>query len=413
MVKEKVTVIYERLSHLGLVAILICSTPAMAAQPSPSLAEMLDAAVARNPGVELADAERNVGQALQRKAAQPLSGDPTFNIKYQTDAVGSGSGYREWESGVELPLWLPGHAGSYAREGEQALSASDALLSAKRLDIAGEVRERLWSALIARGEAAQSQAAVEAANELFVDVQRRVEAGELPRSDRLLAEKTLLEHQESAEQAKTRARQAALLFDRYTGLDLPERPDQEQPLLEDQIGEDHPAMRLSQARVEQARARRDRVSSERRTGPSVWVGGKSAKAMAGSDYVSAIGVEISMPFGTGGHTAPALAEAEASLTQAQVEATATRLALEDELARAALELERARAATAQTERRSRLAEESLKLSRRAFSLGETDLIRLLQAQADALAARHDLEIRQLELGQAVARLNQAQGVIPQ
>lgn len=180
MVKEKVTVIYERLSHLGLVAILICSTPAMAAQPSPSLAEMLDAAVARNPGVELADAERNVGQALQRKAAQPLSGDPTFNIKYQTDAVGSGSGYREWESGVELPLWLPGHAGSYAREGEQALSASDALLSAKRLDIAGEVRERLWSALIARGEAAQSQAAVEAANELFVDVQRRVEAGELP-----------------------------------------------------------------------------------------------------------------------------------------------------------------------------------------------------------------------------------------
>ena len=120
-----------------------------------------------------------------------------------------------------------------------------------------------------------------------------------------------------------------------------------------------------------------------------------------------------MPFGGGAHTAPALAEAEAALTQAQVEYNDTRLALEDTLTLARLELERANATLEQTARRRTLAEESLELGRRAFHLGETDLVRLLQTQADALSARHDHEIRQLEYGQALARLNQALGVIPQ
>jgi hypothetical protein len=34
-------------------------------------------------------------------------------------------------------------------------------------------------------------------------------------------------------------------------------------------------------------------------------------------------------------------------------------------------------------------------------------------QADAIDARHDQQIRQLDVGQAIARLNQSLGVIPQ
>lgn len=401
-----------RRASFGVLAVLITGL-AQAAPSAPSLAQMVEAAVSRNPGIELAAAERNVGEALQRKAAQLFAGGPTANIKYQTDTIGSDLGYREWEGGIEVPLWLPGQAGSYEREADQTLRVSDVLQTAKRLEIAGQVRERLWSAAIARSEVEQANGAVKAARELLNDVQRRVEAGELPHTDRLLAEKALLEREEAAQQAQTRARQAAQLFTRYTGFDLPAEPGQEQIGNTEALNTEHPQLMLSHARVEQARARRNRVSAERRSGPSVWLGGKTSKAMAGSDYESAIGVEISMPFGEGGHTAPALAEAEAALTQTQVEHASTQLAFEDQFAQAGLERERALQAVEQTQRRSRLAEESLKLSRRAFSLGETDLIRLLQVQADALAARHDVEIRKLELAQAVARLNQVQGVIPQ
>ncbi len=397
---------------LPLCVFLMCaSSTAIAA--APSLGEMVSAAIARNPGMELAGAERGIADALQRKAEQPFAGDPSANLKYQTDAIGSDLGYREWEGGIDLPLWLPGQADGYAQEAARTEDVSQAITDTIRLETAGRVRERLWAAAIARSEAEQAQDALNVANRLFEDVQRRVQAGELPRSDRLMAEKELLQREERLQLARNQAVQAERLFTRYTGLDAPTRPPLERPELAAGQGTDHPLLQLAQQRVERARAHRDRVSGERRQGPNLWLGGKTAKVAAGYNYESAVGVELSMPFGTAGHAAPALAEAESALTQAQVEQAATRLDLEDAQTLASLELESATAALTQTARRLALAEESLALSRRAFELGETDLVRLLQAQADALSARHDDQIRQLEHGQAIARLNQALGVIPQ
>ena len=398
--------------YVGVVAILLGSAITAPALASPSLAQMLEAALSRNPGIELADAERSIGDALRRKSEQPFAGDPAANVKYQSDALGSDHGYREWEGGIEMPLWLPGQADSYAREATRTDQVSDVLRSAKRLEIAGEVRDRLWSAEIARGEAVQAEAGVTAAKELYADVQRRVDAGELPRTDLLLAEKAVLEREEIALLAQTRFEQAQQSFSYYTGLDLPSNPREETPHREKTLNPEHPLLLLSRGRVDQARARRERVNAERHAGPSLWLGGKTTKAVAGSEYESSVGVEISMPFGTGAHAAPALAEAESSLTQAQVDDAGARRDLEDRLAEALFDLARTEAAIEQAGKRNRLADESLKLNKRAFSLGETDLIHLLQAQADALAARHDLEIRRLERAHAIARLNQAQGVIP-
>lgn len=393
--------------------VLLFVGPTGVLQAATSLAEMVSAAAARNPGIELAEAERGIADALQRKAEQPFADAPSANLKYQTDAIGSDLGYREWEGGVDLPLWLPGQSDRYAREAERRRAVSDSIDDARRLELAGEVRERLWKLVIARSEVEQNRSALEVARGLLNDVQRRVEAGELPRSDRLLAHKELLLREESLQRAGLQATEAERLFNRYTGLDAPSEPLREAPPAEVALSPEHPRLRLAQRRLERARAHRERISGERRRGPNLWLGGKSARAATGADYESAIGVELSVAFGSGPHTAPALAEAEAELTRARVEHSDTRRMLEDALTRARLGLERADAALDQTERRRALAEESLKLSRRAFDLGETDLVRLLQAQADALSARHDYEIRRLEYGQALARLNQALGVLPQ
>jgi cobalt-zinc-cadmium efflux system outer membrane protein len=396
---------------LGLLA-LLCTSPGLT-QAAYSLTEMLAAAVARNPQMAVADAERRVADALRRKAEQPFADSPSANVKYQTDQIGSDLGYREWEGGVDLPLWLPGQPASYAREAAQTLEVSDSVSDSTRLEIAGELRERLWTAAIARGELEQARSARDVADRLLQDVRQRVDAGELPRSDQLLAEKELLQREEVLLEVSNRAAQAERLFTRYTGLEAPAEPAPEQVNTPAGLAPGHPALQLTQRQIDRARAHRDRIGKVRRSGPNLWVGGKTVKAMAGSGYDSAIGIELSLPFGGAAHTAPELAEAEAELTRAQVAHSAAGLALEDALTRASLELDRARSVVQQTERRLALAEESLQLSRRAFDLGETDLVRLLQAQADAFAARDDHEIRQLEHGQAVARLNQALGVIPQ
>lgn len=387
-----------------------------AAQSSPaevSLADAVAAAYARQQDGRVAQAQRDLGQALETRVSQFLSGDPSFNLKYQTDAVGAGDGYREWEGGVNLPLWWPGQRSAQRREAERVYGSADALARARKLVVTGEVRERLWGLALARSAQQEAQLAYDSAQQLERDISRRVEAGELPRSDLLLAQKETLAREDDLRQAINRAQQAERRFQSYTGLsEVPAAQTEALSKVPD-LSAQHPMLALVMADTERARARRDRVASERRSGTSLWVGGKTVRDTSGADYNSAVGLEINVPFGSRSHAAPALAEAEAALTEATVNQQRTRLELEGALAAARLEHERAAAALQRSSARKSLADESLKLSRRAFELGETDLVRLLQARRDALSAHSEFEMRRLQLGQAIARLNQISGVIPQ
>lgn len=395
-----------------LLPLLLC-LGAMPIQAASSLGELVQAALARNPGAALSRAQRDIGQALQRRADHPLADAPSVNIKYQTDQLGADTGYREWEGGVDLPLWLPGQAEALASEAEQYQRGADVLARMHELAVSGELRERLWSAALTKADARQAELARDTARQLFDDVERRVAAGELPRSDSLLAEKDLVQREQALQAANSRAAQAIALWRRYTGLNLPTAPVVETPTQADQLNPRHPRLMQLQQGVDQARAHRNRVRANRQVGPNLWLGGKSTQAISGSGYDNSVGMEISMPIGGGAHGAPELAKAEAALTEAQVEQARAQLRLEDDLTQARLQWQLADSALAQSQRRADLAEQSLKLSRRAFELGETDLIRLLQAQSDALSARQDQQAARLRLGQAIARLNQTQGVVPQ
>ena len=400
----------RRRSGLGALLLLLAASPVALAQVS--LADAVSAAFARHPEASLAEARRELGQALGTRANQPLAGDPVFNLKYQTDALGSDNGYREWEGGVALPLWWPGQRSTRHREAERTLASADALARAKKLEVAGEVRERLWGLALARSAQKEAQLAYDSAKELERDINRRVEAGELPRSDLLLAKKETLGREDDLRQASNRARQAEELFKRYTGLEEVSAVQAETLTDSLELSEQHPLLNLASIDAERSRAHRDRVATDRRAGSSLWVGGKSTRDLSGGSYDSAVGLEIAIPLGTRAHAAPALAQAEEALTEALARQNRARRELQEALAAARLERQRTEEALERAARRQSLADESLRLSRRAFELGETDLVRLLQARSDALAAHHDLEVRRLEVCQAVARLNQILGVIP-
>lgn len=396
----------SRCSRLGALLLLAATSPAAMAQVS--LDAAVNAAFERHPESRLAQARRDLGQALELQSTQTFAGDAEFNLKYQTDAIGGDNGYREWEGGVNLPLWWPGQRSTQGQEAARTLVSADALSQAKRLEVAGVVRERLWALALERSRRDEAQLAYDSAVELERDIARRVEAGELARADLLLAQKEVIARDDDLRQA----REAEANLTLYTGLtDSP--PAAAEALLEDfRLPDQHPALVLSDADAERARAHRDRVAAERSTSPNLWLGGKSTQASAGAGYDASIGIEISVPLSTRAHTAPALAEAEAALTEALAAQARTRHELEEALAAALAAYDRARQALERSDRVQSLAEESLRLSRRAFELGEIDLVRLLQARNDALAAHQNLVIRRKEVGQATARINQALGVLP-
>jgi outer membrane protein TolC len=395
-----------------LLPLLLCLAAAQAGAGD-SLPALVQAALARNPGTELAAAEQSVAVALQQRADLPLAGAPSVNLRYQTDQLGSGDGYREWEGGVEMPLWLPGQAGSFATEAERHRGLAMAMAAEREWRIAGEVRSRLWAAALAEAEKSQAEAGRDVAESLVQDVRQRVEAGELPRSDQLLAEKDLLLRETALLQSDSRAQQAEKVFERYTGVAFSGSPSPETPVTGEAELQGHPRLRLLEQRAARARAHRDRVAANLNAGPSLWLGGKTARDTGADNYASAVGVEISVPFGGRSFNAAELAAAEQVLTEALTIQMQGSLDVEDELAQARIALDGSRAAIDKTRRSLDLAEESLRLSRRAFELGETGLIDLLRAQNDALQARNDHELSRLRHGQAIARLNQALGVLPQ
>ena len=403
----------SRASCRILCALLLCLTSTQLAAEA-SLQSLVQAALQRHPGSEMVQAQQGMADALQHRAEHPFAAPPRANLRYQTDQIGSDLGYREWEGGVEMPLWLPGQAGSFAREATQTRETADAYLRARTWEVSGEVRERLWTAALAASEQAQAEAARDVAKKLLLDVQRRVEAGELPRSDALLAEKDLLLREQALLQASNQATQAAGAFKHYTGFDFSAAAANEHSAqATDQLPANHPYLNWLEQQLAQARAHRDRISKNLHEGPTVWLGGKRARSTTVDAYESSVGLELSMPFGGHAHHAPELAEAEIALTQAQTESMKARLQMQEQLLQANLNLQNSATVIDKTQQRLELAEQSLRLSRRAFDLGETSLLQLLQAQADAINARNDHELSRLQHGQAIARLNQALGVLPQ
>lgn len=410
---ETILVLPNRWTAIFLSTAVILSALSVNVRATQALDQFVKAAATRNPGMELVTAERNMAQKLTAKSEQLFADPPTANLKYLNDALTSDLGYREWEGGIEMPLWLPGQAQSYSNEADRSLAASDTMSSVFMLKISGEVRSRLWAAAIARAESKQAQAAVSASRELLENVNKRVNAGELPQSNRLLAQNDLLFREEAFQVSEKKARQTAQLFYRYTGFELPDELTPETIHEPVALRPEHPRLQLAQNLVSRAEAYAERISETSHVGPSLWLGAKSVKEASNIDYETALGIEISLPFAEGAHHAPEIAAAETALTQVKMAQREIRIELQEALSTAQIELEGAENAAKYSKSRMSVANESLALNQRAFELGETDLFRLLEYQADALSAQNDYRIRQLELGEAAAKLNQALGVIPQ
>jgi len=379
----------------------------------PNLAAVVAAAYAFRQEAGPVQARRELGQALRQRAGSLLADDPSFNLKYQTDRVGSAKGFREWEGGTTLPLWWPGQRTAQRQAAEATLASAELLARARRLEVAGRVRELVWQLALAESRRTESRQALDSAQQLARSVERRVKAGDLPRSDRVLAESEVLSAEDAVAQAENRVQQALQAYRRYTGLQPPPATVPETVADVATLPGDHPRLALLANAVQRTRSERQRVSSERHKGTSLWLGGRSTRDVTGNGYDSALGMELNVPLGSRVANAPALRQAEETLSTAITEQRQAVSDLQSQLDQTRLDYQRARAALERAQQSRTLADESLQFTQRAFQLGETDLVRLLQARRAAITAHQNLQLRRLEVGRSAARLNQALGVIPQ
>lgn len=375
-----------------------------------TIADAVRVTLERDPHYPIHLATRAVGEGYRQQAGALLGGDPSLSLLAKSDQLlGTDNGYQEYEAAVSMPLWMPGQRGARQAIGERLDQQAGSELQLRTWEVAGKVLQAAWELRLAKSAQQQAQRQWDSAKTLQRDITRRVQAGELARADRLLAEQETLAREADFEDAVAEVEQAGLTWRSLTGLnELPVDLEQS-PVLATTPNPNHPRLIAAMDGVSTAQAMRNDTSKNRRARPVLTVYAKRDRGMRNDPFTNSIGAEVSIPFGSGAHSAPGLAKAEAELTGAQSDLAAVERALSLDQRQSERALQQAERRFKTAARRDTLARSRVKLSRRAFALGETDLYQLLLARQAAADAALELERSKLMIVRATALHNHALG----
>ena len=134
-------------------------------------------------------------EAWNRRGRSLIKDRPSLMLRYQSDRWGSDAGLDEHEAGIELPLWSWGGRSAVRTFGDAMMSESEAARSAMRWEVAGIVRQAVWSVALAENDRDLAEQSLETAARLVAIVERRFELGDVAERDVLLAQASHLEYQ--------------------------------------------------------------------------------------------------------------------------------------------------------------------------------------------------------------------------
>lgn len=400
------------LSHLLLIAVaLAIASPAAFSQAAPdSLKAAIDAAWQRWPQARTLEAKRDEIAAGRETARSWIAGSPSVGLSDRSDRWTDRTGIREREMSLSAPVWLPGQVTARQAQAEANAQDLDAQIAATRLAVAGEVRERLWAAAAAKENLAEALNREKYLSATADEVLRRVKAGDMARSDGILAQQEVLAAKAAVADAQLKLREALLRFTALTGSkEIP--PVAPEPLVASGP-EPHPRLRASRAAIESAQASVNVVNKTRSEPPTVGVAYRRERDAITGESAASVALALQIPIGTAARNRPLETAAHTQLETAKAEAAQVEAALQADIALAQEQVAVVTQAFEAASARAALAREHAQLIEKAFRLGERGLADMMRAQS----VLHDAEVaerqQRVAVGLAHARLNQALGVTP-
>jgi len=378
-----------------------------------SLAQVIDATFQQYPDSVLAAAYSQQARALEQRTASWIAGYPQLYLQWIDDRTFDRQGRVEVQTGYQIPLWgwkQREASGAVAREARQY---SEQFVRALRQEIAGQVREALWTLKRVENRYRLAEKIHEVAHRLSAVVRRRVELGDLARADLLLAEADQLEKQTGLIQAEAEVMHARKTYINLTRLTrMPDRFEETLSPIR-QIEPQHPALAAANGLIAQAQAEVEYVSRSKQSNqPSLLIGTQHDRGTRREGFNTATNVVIQVPFGGEAWNAPFVAEANLNLNRALAQRENLMRELEKALHEADHNLEVDQAALEIARRRQDIAETQLTMNRIAFDAGEISLIDYLRITASAEAAIRDAAEWDIRVKQDIAVRNQVVGVMP-
>lgn len=384
--------------------------PALAQMAPPDLKAALDAAWQRSPQARTLEARRDEAAAGREAAQSWIAGSPSIGLARRTDRWTDREGARETEVSLSAPIWLPSQQS--ARQTQAAVGADglEAQIAHARLKLAGEVRDRLWAVAAAREMLEEAKTHQKHLDAMAEEVMRRVNAGDLARTDGMLAQQEALAGKTAMVEAQARLQEALARFATLTGFS--DIPPAEPESVAAAMRDPHPRLLAARTAVRHAQASMNVVSKTRSEPPTVGVSMRRERDAVGADNASSVTFAVEIPIGTAARNRPLETAARTELATASAEAAQVEAALHTDIALARQQLAASQQALEAASVRAVLARDHAQLIEKAFRLGERGLAEMLRART----VLHEAEVaerqQRIAAGLARARLNQALGITP-
>lgn len=401
----------------ALVLALAAVVPVQAQQSAPgnaSIKQGFEAAWARQPEYRGAGLRRDAAAAAEQAAQRWIPEPPALEMTAKSDQMTTNTGAREYEAKVAVPIWLPNEKSRSVAAASAYTGAVEARLFAAQWRLAAEVREAYWAYQRARFDRSLAQQRLANARQLAADVARRVNAGDLARSDSHQAEAAAAAAESAVAESSAALTQAAQRWTALTGTSST-REDLSSERVPQATAPDasHPALRDLTARADVAKRQLELAGIQTRANPELMVGVTRERSDVNERYAQVLSVAVRIPLGKHSRSDSRIATAGAEQVEAE-----SQLLVEQERIRTEAQAARDRvtafgAVVAAAERRSRLPAESRGFFEKSFRLGETDLPTRLRIEQEATDAERQATRSRIEFAAAVSQLRQVLGLMPE
>ncbi|KGM06786.1 Heavy metal RND efflux outer membrane protein, CzcC family [Methylophaga thiooxydans] len=376
-----------------------------------SLASLTEKVYQRLPGKAGEAKYEQLRQANDAVTNTLFAAPAIANLSHYNDAIGSSDGFQEWESGVDLPLWLPGQKQKQQAVSDKIAAELPAYQQQLRLQASGEVRQLLWQVKLAEVQLEQATIAWQTAQKLEQDVEHRVKAGDLPRTEALLASSNTLETLSKKADAAALLKQQLNVYALITGeTALPSVVVEEVAQAVD-WKQTHPRLLLQDQVIARLQAEMGVAQFDAAVNPNLAVGVRRERGDFDESFNNSLGLGISFAFDDSRFSQPAIAKAGAELADAQVERQALLRELDTRLLTRKQQLASTQEQLALVSKQDATTQQYYQLQKRAFDLGELNLIDLLRSQMLANTSQSRKRELEVQIKQQKAALNQALGVI--
>ena len=377
-----------------------------------NLAKVIDLTLENFPDSAWLAAQEAEATAILERSKSWTSGASKVGLRFQEATSGT---LHYIDAAVEVPLWNFGQRDAERSLADRSQASAASQSQATKLRVAGLVRSALWEMELQKVRHQQALAEIDNYEQLFAKIQRRVELGDLPRADLLLAQSELLQKRSALTLAEAELMHARKRYASVTQMTKIPAEFGEQLVELDEIQKNHPALAALHSQIER---KRSEIESLKLTGSgqtNLTVGINSDRPSQNdprSNDTESFNIGVTVPFGGSAHLQPQIAalQVEASRLQADYQQLYRDLELAHHEAEHNLEVNKAELKIA--EEMKQVAEEHMRMMDLSFSAGEIDLMDLLKVKARTQQAILNSKERSVILQRDIALYNQAVGVMP-